>query len=76
MEKLNDNDLAYLAEANLRKVTADTAYEFVKSMLTTRYNLAPGDQVTPDGTIIRLASLEEIAKEDSTNGTVQSSDND
>lgn len=69
-EKLASEDQAYYAEAIARKQGADAIYAFVSAVLQSRYALQPGDQITPDGTIIRLRSLEQVVKEDGSDGTV------
>lgn len=56
MESLNESDLMYLQNASDGKAKAEAVVAFVLSVLTAKYGLKEGDQVTPDGVIIRVGS--------------------
>lgn len=69
MESLEQSDLLYLNNANDGLAKAQAVVAFVTSVLATKYGLKEGDQVTPDGTIIRVGSYTGQADEEISGGT-------
>lgn len=57
MERLDDSDFVYFKTAMDGASQAQSIVNFVQSVLMQRYGLKEGDQITPDGQIIRLETL-------------------
>lgn len=53
-ERLSEQDLPYFNEARARLTGAQAIYDFTQAILASKYSLQPGDQIMPDGTIIRV----------------------
>lgn len=53
MEKLDDSDFDYFKVAMEKVREAKANLTFVQSILVQKYGLVEGDEIAPDGTIIR-----------------------
>lgn len=52
-ERLDETDQLYLSAALAKRNEANSIVAFVQSQLAIRYELGEGDQIRPDGVIIR-----------------------
>jgi len=52
-ERLSTSDLAFLRAAQKQQESAKTVMDFTLGQLGARYELREGDQITPDGEIVR-----------------------
>lgn len=52
-ERLDEADRTYLNSALSQLNEANAVLRFVRDQLAARYKLGEGDQITPDGVIIR-----------------------
>lgn len=56
MESLNESDFLYFKQAMDGVATANSVLAFVQSILVQKYGLKDGDQIQPDGLIVRVGS--------------------
>jgi hypothetical protein len=52
-ERLTDIENAFLRAALAETIKAEAVKAFLMGQLSIRYNLVEGDQITPDGVIVR-----------------------